>query len=111
SNFREPNRWPFRGAGGEAVGLEVKGRIRYSNTEACLKAAEAGLGLACVPAFIAGEALRPGRVRDVLHAFEPPRYAVHALYPHSRHLAAKVRVLVDFLVERYGGKPHWEDGW
>lgn len=111
TNFREPNRWPFRGAGGEPSSTQIDGRIRYSNAEACLKAAEAGLGLACVPSFIAGEALRAGRALQVLQAFESEPYAVHALYPHSRHLAAKVRVLVDFLVERYRGTPHWDKGW
>lgn len=111
TNFREPNRWPFRNAEGKAVSVQINGRIRYSNTEACLDAAEAGLGLACVPSFIAGEAVRSGRMRRLLHSFEPEPYAVHALYPHSRHLAAKVRVLVDFLVERYRGTPTWEEGW
>jgi DNA-binding transcriptional LysR family regulator len=111
TNFREPNRWPFRDAGGQVIGIQVGGRIRYSNAEACLKAAEAGLGLACVPSFIAGEALRAKRMRRVLQPFETEPYTVHALYPHSRHLAAKVRVLVDFLVERYRGTPHWEKGW
>ena len=111
TNFREPNRWPFRVAEGDQASLPVDGKIRYSNTEACLSAAEAGLGLACVPSFVAGHALRTGRVRQVLAAFEPEPYAVHALYPHSRHLAAKVRVLVDFLVERYRGTPEWEAGW
>jgi DNA-binding transcriptional LysR family regulator len=111
TNFREPGRWPFRGRSGGPAGVEVRGRIRYSNAEACLRAAEAGLGLACLPSFIAGEALRSARARRVLQAFEPEPYAVHALYPHSRHLAAKVRVLVDFLVERYRGTPRWEEGW
>jgi DNA-binding transcriptional LysR family regulator len=89
----------------------VSGRIRYSNAEACLRAAEAGLGLACVPAFVAGEAIRSARVCRVLQSFETEPYGVHALYPHSRHLAAKVRVLVDFLAERYRGTPRWEVGW
>lgn len=111
TNFRDPDRWPFRDAGGDPVSVGVGGRIRYSNAEACLKAAEAGLGLACVPSFIAGEAVRTGRMRRVLHSFEADPYVVHALYPHSRHLAAKVRVLVDFLVERYRGTPAWEEGW
>lgn len=111
TNFAEPGRWPFRDAGGDPRGVAVGGRIRYSNAEACLNAAEAGLGLACVPAFIAGAALREGRMRRVLQSFESAPYAVHALYPHSRHLAAKVRVLVDFMVERYRGTPHWEEGW
>ncbi len=111
TNFKEPGRWPFRDDRGDPVSADVSGRIRYSNAEACLNAAEAGLGLACVPSFVTGEALRAGRVRRVLQAFEPDPYAVHALYPHSRHLAGKVRALVDFLVERYRGGPSWENGW
>jgi DNA-binding transcriptional LysR family regulator len=109
-NFREPNRWPLKIPGGDAVSAQVQGRIRYSNAEACLRAAEAGLGLACVPSFVAGDALRAGTVRPVLRSFEAEPYSVHALYPHSRHLAAKVRVLVDFLVERYRDGPEWERG-
>lgn len=111
TNFKEPNRWPLRNAGGAPIDVAVGGRIHYSNAEACLMAAEAGLGLACVPSFIAGETLRAGRTRRVLQTFETEPYTVHALYPHSRHLATKVRVLVDFLVERYRGTPHWEKGW
>lgn len=111
TNFREPNRWPFKGANGEAEMASVDGRIRYSNAEACVQAAELGLGLACVPAFVAGEALRAGRLVRLLPEFEPDPYDVHVLYPHSRHLAAKVRLLVDFLSERYRQTPHWEQGW
>jgi signal transduction histidine kinase len=53
----------------------------------------------------------PGRVRQVLRDIEAAPFAIHALYPHSRHLAAKVRVLVDFLAERYRGTPPWDVGW
>lgn len=110
TNFREPGRWPFQIAGTERL-FPVQGRMRFSNAEACLTAAEAGLGLACLPAFVAGAALRSGRVRQVLSDFEVEPFGVHTLYPHSRHLAAKVRVLVDHLVERYRGTPGWETGW
>lgn len=111
SNFREPNRWPIRDAAGRHSHVQVSGRIRYSNTEACLGAAEAGLGLACVPAFVAADALRKGRVLHVLKPFEPEPYVVHAIYPQNRHLSGKVRLLVDFLAKRYRGTPHWESGW
>jgi DNA-binding transcriptional LysR family regulator len=110
TNFRDPNRWPFRAGGTERL-VPVRGRIRYSNAEACLRAAEAGLGLACVPAFVAGDAIRSGRVIRLLVDFETDPYGVHVLYPHSKHLAAKVRALVDFLAERYRGAPVWEQGW
>ena len=111
TNFREPNRWPFKGETGEVEIASVDGRIRYSNAEACVQAAELGLGLACVPAFVAGDALRSGRLIRLLPSFETEPYDVHVLYPHSRHLAAKVRLLVDFLAERYRQTPHWEQGW
>lgn len=111
TNFREPNRWPFRGDTGKVEMASVDGRIRYSNAEACVQAAELGLGLACVPAFVAGDALRSRRLIRLLPSFEPDAYDVHVLYPHSRHLAAKVRLLVDFLSERYRQTPHWEQGW
>jgi DNA-binding transcriptional LysR family regulator len=44
-------------------------------------------------------------------AYEPETIHVHAVYPHARHLAAKVRVFVDFLAERYAGEPEWHQGW
>ncbi|MFC4352169.1 LysR family transcriptional regulator [Fodinicurvata halophila] len=111
TNFREPGRWPLRPPTGSKLTAPASGRIRYSNAEACLRAAEAGLGLACVPSFVAGASIREGRVRRILKSFETTPYVVHALYPHSRHLAAKVRVLIDFLAERYRGTPHWEEDW
>ena len=111
TNFREPERWPLRSRTGGMLLAPVSGRVRYSNAEACLRAAEAGLGLACLPSFVAGASIREGRVRRILQDVEIAPYGVHALYPHSRHLAAKVRVLVDFLAERYRGTPHWEQDW
>lgn len=106
TNFRDPHRWPF----GPGPGEPVSGRLRLSNAEACLRAAEAGLGLACVPAFVAADALAAGRVLRLLQGFEAEPYEVHLLYPHSRHLAAKVRLLVDALVERYRDPQRWEEG-
>lgn len=108
TNFRDPGRWQFAGTHGEPVSVPVAGRLRYSNAEACLQAAAAGLGLAYVPSFVAGPAIGRGSVRRLLAEYELPPFAVNALYPHSRHLAAKVRVLVDFLAEHYRGMQRWE---
>lgn len=111
TNMQDPNRWALRDSDKDPAAVPVKGRLRYSNAEACLSAAEAGLGLACVPSFVSGPAIAAGRVEPVLMEFEPTPLGVHTLYPHNRHLAAKVRALVDFLAERYRGKPSWEAGW
>lgn len=110
TNMREPTRWQIRDADGGPATIPVGGRIRYSNAQACLMAAEAGLGLACLPGFIAGPALRAGRVRQVLQDHEAAPYNVHALYPHRGYLAGKTRNLVEFLIARFQGVPPWEAG-
>ena len=39
----------------------------------------------------------------MLEAYEPEPLPVHVLYPHNRHLSAKVRAFVDFLVDHVHG--------
>jgi DNA-binding transcriptional LysR family regulator len=112
SNFKEPLLWRFRDKdGSQTVAVTVSGRLRFSNAEACLAAAEAGLGIARLPSFMAGPRLAAGGLKSLLCPFEDGPYGVHVLYPSGRHLALKVRVLVDFLAARYRGQPSWDKGW
>jgi DNA-binding transcriptional LysR family regulator len=112
SNFKEPLLWRFRTKdGAQTLSVAVSGRLRFSNAEACLAAAEAGLGIARLPSFMAGPRLAAGSLQPLLRPFEERPYGVHVLYPSGRHLALKVRVLVDFLAARYRGQPSWDMGW
>ena len=106
TNFRDPGHWRFR-RDGAAVTVPVRGRLSYSNAEACLKTAEAGLGLAYVPDFVAAASVRAGWVRALLGDNGDEPYGVFALYPPGRHLAAKVRVLVDHLVRHFRDRGGW----
>lgn len=110
TNFREPFTWRFLN-GTAPLAVAVSGRLRFSNAEACLAAAAAGLGIARVPSFMAGPQFRAGTVRPLLQDFEDRSFGVYVVYPPGRHLALKVRVLVDFLVSRYRGDPPWDHGW
>ncbi|MFT8367254.1 MAG: LysR family transcriptional regulator [Acetobacter papayae] len=112
TNFRNPYSWPFRNAvSGQSITIPVTGRITLSNGEACLMAAERGLGVALLPSFIAGPKLREGRLVPLLLEAQAPPLGVHALYPPARHLALKVRVLSDFLADYFRGRPEWDEGW
>lgn len=110
TNFRDPGLWRFH-IGTDEVAVPVDGRMRFSNGEASLAAAEAGLGIARVPTFIAGDSLREGRVVALLRSAEDRNHALHAIYPAAKHLAVKVRSLVDFLAASYRGVPDWDRGW
>lgn len=111
TNRRDSFTWRFRDQSGQFLSVAVTGRLRYSDPEACLGAAEAGFGIAYLPDFVAGDSIRAGRVQAILRDFPDEPFGVYVVYPPGRHLAATVRVLVDFLATRYRGTPEWGRGW
>jgi DNA-binding transcriptional LysR family regulator len=110
TNARDPTVWRF-GPHSDVREVRVHGRLRFNGAEACVAAAVAGFGITRSPAFAAAEELRAGRIVPILCNFESELIHVHAVYPHARHLAAKVRAFVDFLAKRYSGEPEWHQGW
>jgi len=46
--------------------------------------------------------LKNGELVTLLEKYEPEApMTMYIVYPHARHLASKVRVFVNFLIERY----------
>ena len=96
--------WAFDlGAGLQPV--EVRGRLRVDSGEAVVRAAEAGLGIAYEPTFLTDAPLREGRLERLLPELGTYEGAIYALYPHRRHLPAKVRLFIDHLVETWETPP------
>lgn len=110
TNFRSREFWSFR-SGGEPVSVRVASRLFLSSADACVAAADAGLGITQVPSFVAGSHIREGKLVPLLTGFEVAPIPIQTVYPPGRHLAAKVRVLVDFLADRFRAEPAWEQGW
>ena len=44
----------------------------------------------------------------ILRDYKLSEGAIHAVYPHARHVSTKVRAFTDFLAKRFGGKPYWD---
>ncbi len=101
------NEWRFRGPGGP-VSVRVEGTLTTNNGDISREAAVSGLGVALMPVFMICDDLRAGRLEPVLEDFEPESQGVHAVYPHNRHLSAKVRAFVDYLVESFAPTPPWD---
>ncbi|MET0547724.1 MAG: LysR substrate-binding domain-containing protein [Xanthomonas sp.] len=74
--------------------------LTCNNMEAVRAAAIAGLGIACMPAFLARDALADGRLQPLLEAHLADAGTFFVVWPSSRHLSPKLRVFVDFLAER-----------
>ena len=103
-----PHEWPFVDAAGHPISVRVDGPLHTNNGDATLHVALAGLAVVRLPRFICGPELAAGRLEAVLADAMPPPNGIYAIYPHNRHLSAKVRAFVDLLIERFGPGCDWE---
>lgn len=100
------HQWILIGADGEHT-VPVNGVLCSNNGEVLRDAAIRGLGITLLPLFIVGEELRQGKLQQVLPDYHPPELAICVIYPVNRHLSTKIRLLVDFLQERFGHQSNW----
>lgn len=92
--------WMLRGA---RDAISIRYRLCSNNGDALRVAALAGLGIALIPAFLVRDEVRNRRLVPLLDGFEPRPIDLYAIYPPTRFLAAKVRLFIDFLAERFAG--------
>ncbi|WP_035058106.1 LysR family transcriptional regulator [Andreprevotia chitinilytica] len=102
--------WRFFDQSGNAQTVKVKGTLRANNGDLLVAAARAGEGLIREPTFLVGDDLKSGTLVHVLPEFTIPELALYAIYPSRRHLSAKVRSFIDFLLGEWGEMPPW-DAW
>ncbi len=103
------NHWHFESSGGP-VQVDVHGRFRADNSEAVREAVIGGAGIAVMPVWLFTDEIERRLVRIILERFEPTQLPIHAVYPSRRLLAAKVRAMIDFLADEFGGVPPWDRG-
>lgn len=84
---------------GRVEQVRVTPRLRANNVFAIRDAAIAGLGVAPLPAIVAGPPLHDGRLQPVLEAWSLPRVPVHAVFASARYLTPKVRAFIDLAVD------------
>lgn len=102
-------RWQLNRDGVE-VAAPFTAALCSNNGDVLRAAALAGLGIANLPTFLIGPDLDAGRLAVVLPSHQPAPIGIHALYTPNRYLAAKTRLLIDFLAGRFGDPPPWDRG-
>jgi len=101
------NVWRFRDPAGGERAVRVGGRLHSNNGDLLAEAAARGAGIVLEPAFIVGPEVRAGRLVPLLQDYIPAPAPIYAVYPSRKHLSAKVRRFVDFLVERLSHAQDW----
>jgi DNA-binding transcriptional LysR family regulator len=107
SYLRGGTEWQLGGRGGPHI-VPLSGPLTANNGDLLHEAALAGLGIALLPTFLCGDALRGGRLAALLPEHPPPELAIHAVYASRRHLSARVRSFVDYLAAHLGERPAWD---
>jgi DNA-binding transcriptional LysR family regulator len=99
------DRWPFQTRSGIDV-VEVRPRVSTDDAEAALRLAIEGAGVIRLSDVIVGGPLRDGQLTALLtdiHHVEP--FPLAAIYPAGRQRLPRVKVFIDFLVERFAAAP------
>ncbi|MBW4618982.1 MAG: LysR family transcriptional regulator [Cyanosarcina radialis HA8281-LM2] len=97
------NQWTAIGLDGSHI-IPVVGRLCSNNGEVLRDAAVRGLGIILLPRFIVERELQQGTLQIVLPDYQAAELSMYAIYPVNRHLSVKVRLLVEFLQQRFGGQ-------
>ena len=99
------SRWPFKTRTGIDV-VDVRPRVITDDAEAALRLAVEGAGIVRLSDVIVGSPLRAGELVALLtdiHHVEP--FPLAAIYPAGRQRLPRVKVFIDFLVERFAHAP------
>jgi len=95
------NQWRFRGPDGREHAVRVAGNVHSNSGDLNAALAARGAGVAFEPDFIVGDEVRAGRLTALLPDYAAAPSPIYAVYPTRKHLSAKVRLFVAYLVERF----------
>jgi LysR family transcriptional regulator for bpeEF and oprC len=100
--------WTFS-RDGKVFSQTPKGVVYLNDAQAVLNAVVAGAGIANLATYVAHDAVRTGVLRVVLRAYVCLGPPVSAVYLERRHLPARVQAFVEYLKQRIGPMPKWDE--
>lgn len=99
--------WRFQ-HGAEVEHVRIDGRYKVTSSLAVRDAVLGGFGLSLIPWLYVREDIEAGRLRTVLDDWATVETDVYAVYPSRRHVVAKLRAFLDFLVTEFSSVSQWQ---
>ncbi|HYD63539.1 MAG TPA: LysR family transcriptional regulator [Noviherbaspirillum sp.] len=99
--------WRFAGSGGSTT-IRAQFGLALNNGDMMRDAAIAGLGIALLPTFIVGPAIKAGELQLVDIGIESEPEFIYIAHPEGRHASAKLRAFADCLRDAFGDPPYWD---
>ncbi len=92
--------WRFRN-GAKSLSVKINGNFSSNSVLVLRDAASAGVGIALLPTYCLGDALKKGDLKRILAKHKIPEKPLYVLFPSSKSMPKKVRTFVDFLAVWY----------
>jgi DNA-binding transcriptional LysR family regulator len=102
SNLKNPTIWDYHDKEGATVSVHVDGQVLTNNSDMIMALARAGEGVIRIPAFNLNDELQTGQLVPVLQDYPQLTIGIYMVYPSRKHMSAKVRSFIDFIVEQFG---------
>ncbi len=90
-------KWGAYSPEGKKTSVSLTSRMNSDNGQFLVDAAKQGHGIIKLPTFFIREELNNKTLVKVLGHYSQEPFGIYALYPETRHLARRVRLLLDFL--------------
>ncbi|QHE84424.1 LysR family transcriptional regulator [Hydrogenophaga sp. BPS33] len=100
SLFSMGENWVFTGPQGP-VTVKIAPRLRSNNGDTCRLAALRHQAIVLQPSFLVGPDLQAGALVELMPEYRSIELVVSVVYPSRKFMPAKVRLLIDFLVEAF----------
>ncbi|PJG84111.1 LysR family transcriptional regulator [Caviibacterium pharyngocola] len=88
--------WEFTDAN-RTQRIKMRSKLICNNGLTLAALAKDGLGIINTPRFFVEEELAAGELVEILPNYRQQQLDLHIVYPHRRHLAAKVRAFIEFV--------------
>ena len=105
SYWSSRDEWAFDGPDGVVV-VKTTPCLRSNNGDTCRAVALAHEGIILQPSFMVGADLAAGTLVELCPGYRALEMGIHAVYGSRKHVAPKVRLLIDYLVEHFA-EPRW----
>ncbi|MFL7011650.1 LysR family transcriptional regulator [Enterovibrio norvegicus] len=106
---KDSHHWRVKTTDGVQKKVKINTILKASSGEYLLSAAVSGLGIAHLPTFVVSDAIKRGELVPILDGCGFNELNAYAVYPQTRHLSRRVRIFIDFLVQRFEGTPYWDE--
>lgn len=102
--------WQMTDPEGQQVSVSLEPKMSANNGDFLKAMALAHKGITMLPTFLAWKELATGELVEVLGDHRVPELSAYAIYPRNRYLPKRARLLIDFIAQKFGENPYWDQG-